>query len=354
MVVEYPVKIKFNYDESDLKKVKEDLEVDKGNGKKGGGNSKTTGLLTGMLGKLGVIAAVLAALNNLIKPLLDAIQYLVFFAFALLLAGIKKIIDGVKSVFSKEFWKAIWEGIKERAIGLWEAIKEAFEPIKNAGIWIWNNIIKPAWEFLKDVGLWIWEFILLPAWEFLKDVGIWIWEQIIKPAWEFLLDVGKWIWEQIIKPAWAFIKNVGKWIWQQIIKPAFNFLKEVGKWIWEQIILPAFSFLSDVGMKIWNNIIKPAFSFLKDMGKWIWDIIKSSLGGLFGRGKGNRAFGGTVGETGLYKLHAGETVSRGNTTSVSNAPNITVNIAGGSAVSDEMIDQLVSRLTTELNAYTKW
>jgi len=332
MAIEYPVKIKFNYDNSELKKVKDSVGVGaaaKGEGKKG------TNILGSMLGKLGLIAAVLTFLKGLLEPILNILQILLF-------VGIFALV---------KFIKQIWESISAFAAWAWDTvIKPIWEWLKKVGLWLWNNIIKPGWEVLKEVGLWIWNNIIIPGWEILKTIGSWIWNNILVPAFEVLLDVGLWIWQNIIIPGWNILKKVGLWLWHNIILPAWKFLKDVGLWIWEKIIKPAFDFLKNVGVWIWEKI-EAGLSVLFNIGKMIFDFIKSLLRPR-GRGSGSRQFGGSIAKTGMYLLHSGEQVSRGNTTNVTKAPNITVNVMGNA--NSGVVEEVVTQISRQLNSYTKW
>ena len=335
-MVEFPVNVKFKIDKGELNKAKS--EINAGTGGKGGtSGKKSEGLLGGILGKLGIITGILAALNDLIGPLLQLIQLLVFVGLTQLIKGIMDLGTLLQSLFDNTVGLIIdlAKGAFDFVIN-W--IKDGWEIMKGIGQWIWEKIIKPSWEFLKDVGKWLWDNVILPSWEFLKDVGQWIWEKILEPAWNFLKDVGKWIWEKIIKPSWEFLKDVGQWIWEKIIKPSWEFLKDAGQWIWEQII-------------------KPAFNFLKDIGQWIWDLIKSFVSKFFGGGdtaNGGRAFGGVVSEDGLYKLHAGETVSRGNTTTINKSPSINIAVNGNDGVNDNLVNEIAVRMSRELNTFSRF
>ena len=395
MSMEYPVKIKFTYDNSELKNVSDKASVAvKGGSTSEGDGKETKGTMMGMLGKLGIIAGLLSALNQLVAPLLQAVQILVFIGIAMIVKAIVSIVKAIGSIFTADFWKGIGEALVNFAKNLWDGIVAALQPILQFGVWLWDTLIKPAFEFLKDVGLWIWDTIIKPAFMFLVNAGLWIWDTIIKPAFNFLIDAGLWIWEQIIMPAFMFLINVGLWIWEQIIRPSFMYLAGVGLWLWEQIILPAWMFLKDVGSWIWDQILKPAWEFLLDIGTWIWEIVKSpfqwladkirTIWGWFtgssskdsgssssrdgtyngdkvqvkdpntGKWKqaGSKAFGGTIGETGLYMLHAGESISRGNTTTVNKSPTIIINVQGGSTDND-LVNKIARAVNNQMRAYSR-
>lgn len=347
MATEYKVKIKY------------DASGNVSGGIGGGGGSATSGpaaevkkqtktsqgVLAG-IGKLaagiGIVGVIMKALQSIMEPLLEAVNYGVFVVFAEVVALLKALGAGVAAIFSLEFWAKVGDWLMQQAMKIWDFVVEIFnnglEIIKNVGVWLWENIIQPAFNFLADVGQWIWEQILLPAWNVLADVGKWIWDQILKPAWEFLKDVGLWVWKQILKPAWEYLASVGQWVWDKIIKPGFDYLANIGSLIWEHM-KSAFSWTIDIGAKLWD---------------WVKERLKSArsfFGGNSGTATGTRAMGGVVPQDGLYKLHAGESVGRGyttGTTGTNGGVNITVNVGSAGDKSERFAQQIAQQMMAEL------
>jgi len=104
-------------------------------------------------------------------------------------------------------------------------------------------------------------------------------------------------------------------------------------------------------------ILKPAFDVLETGIINVINGIISLLNG-FGLGikpVGGRQFGGVIPKGGLYKLEAGETVSRGNTTNVKQMqPTINIVMNGNNEPSEDFVTQIANRMTTELNAFMKF
>jgi hypothetical protein len=195
----------------------------------------------------------------------------------------------------------------------------------------WENVLKPAWDVLVNAASWIWEDVIVPGWKALQNVGIWLWENIIKPSWEWLSGVGLWIWEQILKPAWDWFTGVGEKIWNDILKPA---------WEW----------FTGVGEKIWG-LIKGGFQFLVDtIVDWVSNL--PIIGNFV---DGSRAFGGVIPKDGLYRMHAGETVGRGNSVSTNNTTNMspTININVSGSVDRRTINELSRRMRQELQSVSR-
>lgn len=358
-MIEYPVRIKFLYDK--LTGGGSSSSSASSSGGAGGSpekenakeNKKQSGSLLRVVGQLGLIAAVLKALQGILEPIFDLINILVYVVAANIIKPITDIVDAIKN----GDWMKALGGIAEAIIpgldieNLQEGINSAWEQMKNVGSWIMDNIITPGWENLKMIGQWIMDNIIIPGWENLKMVGQWIFDNVISPSWEALKNVGDWIFNNIIQPAWQFLSNVGSRIWEEILKPAWEYLSDVGSWIWEQILKPAWEWFKDIGTTIYENILKPAFQTLADSisGAWNW------LKGLFkDKKEGTRAMGGIIPKDGMYYMHSGEVVSRGNNSNVTNTVSPTINISVSGRMGTREMDVLARRLQQELNSYQRW
>jgi hypothetical protein len=319
--------------------------------------------LSGIGKSLAGLLAVATIITTILKPILDMVNILV----AVISSLIIKPLSGFFEDFAKglqaisDFFNGntdFGELFKTFLAGLWDLFKEIFmsHPLVQMMAWVWDNVIKPGFAILLTVGQWIWDNIIVPGWEILKSVGVWIWDNILKPAWEFLASVGQWIWEQILKPAWDYLASVGQWIWERIIQPAWNFLKDVGSWIWERILKPAWDGLASLISGAWT-IIRDAFNSIatkiKDWGANLLSFGRGGGGKSIGGADGSAAFGGVIPRDGLYQMHAGEQVGRGNTsnaTNNSNTYNITVNASGNRTDAQ----QLAREINRELATFGRW
>lgn len=380
MTVEYPVRVKFLLNPSELRKVvknvtgqgggkdggKDDLNKDRQEKKKH--NKTSLEILGGLLKKIGIIAAILEILWSVIQPILDVLNILVFWGVATIIKLLDKWFGGgqkkdkvdpakmfedtkkgllniplpKESPEDQAARKAFWDNLFT-SIGNWikNAANSFVQGFIDTGIWLWN-LLQQGWDLLKTFGRWIWDNVLVPGFSLLKNAGSWILDNIIIPGWNVMKSAGQWIWDNIVLPGWDFLKNVGSWLWNQIIKPAWDFLKDIGKWVWDQIVKPAFDALYTSLMSGVNLI------------KRVWDWITSLLpgGGKTGQSK---AFGGDINQTGLYMLHAGETVNRpgtGGGLSKGNSISITVNVMGNA--SKETADTIARQIAQTMNTYGRW
>lgn len=317
-------------DTATAKAIKKNTKVNESTGKK----------IVGIAGKVGILATVLASIRSVIDPLFQVINYFVFTSFASLVKWVSELVENVKSIFTKEFWQGVGEWLMTQAENLWEYVKTIFanglQKVKEIGTMLWEEYFAPAFETVKEWGLRIWENYIVPGWERIKEAGQWIWDNVIIPGWESLKEAGKWIWETILEPAWGFLKDVGSWIWEQIIKPGFDFLKDIGSKIWEHM--------------------KSAFTWGIDVGAKLWSWVKSKLS--FGGNKedGSKAFGGTIPKDGLYRMHAGEQVSRGNTTNINKSmnPSISINLGNNNTGSMGAGSDIAQAMIRELKGFSRW
>lgn len=338
-----------------------------------------------------------------IKMLVDWVA----FGVAATIFYLKRVVTAIVDFFGNGGIGKLWEAVKERfntalvwlrdkLFSLWDTyIKPAWEWLKGVGVWIWNTFIKPAWEFLKNLVMGIWDNILKPAWERFKSIVMWIWESILKPAWDRFKAFISYIWNSILKPAWDWFKTKVYEIWNDIIKPVWNWLKEKFISIWNEYIKPSWTWLKTKFNDIWTTYLEPSWtkiqSHLNKVAEWLDRFQQSRsvlsrvnqaspgriIGGLLSGGRdhsipggtnqdyinrgtdrfGNkipgRAFGGIIPEDGLYKLHAGEQVGRGNTVSNSQNNNIVLNISGG-GFDNNMLDKVVKGISNEMRTYGRW
>lgn len=175
---------------------------------------------------------------------------------------------------------------------LWETAKVVFEKIAAVVSWAWDNVIQPAWTALS----WYISNILIPYYTFLWEtakmvfekiaaVVMWAWNNVIQPAWAAL----SWYIENILVPyytmLWNIVSSVFSWIsdkitwaWNTIIKPIWDALS----WYIGNVLVPWFT-------TIWN-VASDVFNKIGAVIGWVWNTlispafenIKSGIGTLMG------------------------------------------------------------------------
>lgn len=237
------------------------------------------GILVLMVGVFGAIIAVVGAVVLFIGGLI-----LAFGAAAVIIWGV--IIVAIAAII------AIIVGL---VIGI---------------IWLWKNWNK-VWSWIKEKAG--------AAWDWIKEKTSAAWDWIVAK-----LNQSK---------IWQWIKEKASAAWQWIID---NVWTPIADWFDEWVVQP----ISDA----WDGLvekIKSGWDTIKGIFEKITAPIGKAVGFVKEKVLGGRQVGGYVPHTGLYKLHAGETVHQANSTF---SP--TINVSAGSNVDIEM---LKSQLSSQWN-----
>ncbi|MFF9175986.1 hypothetical protein [Streptomyces sp. NPDC014793] len=217
--------------------------------------------------------------------------------------------------------QAAWDGIKTAALFVWNnVLKPAFEGFVMAlqtvgrwAMWLWNNAIKPAFHFISlaarilltiivvavilpviaafklfgAIGKWLWTNAIKPAFEGIAAVAMWLWTNAISPTFTAIGDKAKWLWHNAIKPAWDGIKAGAKFMWESVLRPIFKFfwggLKEIGgwaKWLYQKAIRPAWDGIVSAGKAAWDHGIKPVFDGWKRIIKGLGGVFRDAVGAI--------------------------------------------------------------------------
>jgi phage-related protein len=256
----------------------------------------------------------------------------------------------------RNFFIAMWEGIKAAAIAVWD--------------FLWNNLIKPyinmwiniinfvvgvfvlAWEGIKWVANWLYVNVLQPIGGFFSWLGGVIGNALVA-AWDWIVSVwnavSSWFDTYIIQPISGFFTTLGTAISGAFSK-AWNFIvgvwDAVSSWFQDTVITPVTNVFNSVKEAITN-----AFSSAWDTVKALWD---KAVGFFKGIGDAiGKAFNFITGKgkevTGLNTFAGGVTNFGGGMAIVGEKGPELVNLPRGSDVipndkSKELIGGLDNRL----------
>lgn len=237
-------------------------------------------------------------------------------------------------------WKTNFLGMKDLFVGVWRGIVNIFK-----GAWM---IIKGIWDVIAGIFTGDWGRV----WKGVKNIFKGAWTLIVK-------GIGKVVWE-IIK----FIAMLPVRIAKSLIEFTANLLGAV-VWLWNhrgEWIPKVIRALEEAGKKM--------IEWATNIGESIWGAILGSLnklkewgGGIIDRLTGKtiekkRTYlgGGQTGipyvpHTGLYKLHAGESVSTAGDT-FSSSPTINVYASAGMDVND-LVRQVSEVVTRDLASLSR-
>lgn len=168
-----------------------------------------------------------------------------------------------------------------------DGVNAAFEGIKTAALWLWDNALKPLFTWLTDViqthvapvVMWLWSNVVKPAFDGIAAAVSWAWDTVIKPAlqalWSFTLNTLApailWLWKNVLQPAWNGISTAVSWAWENVIKPAFNAIRSfvsntlgpIFTWLYANVIKPVWTGIKTAISTAWSGI-KIVFGWLKD------------------------------------------------------------------------------------------
>lgn len=163
----------------------------------------------------------------------------------------------------------------------WGAV---YNKMKQFGGWLWDNI-KKIWNWTADFAGWLWDK-LKSVWSWYWDFGGWLWDKL-KTVWNYVMDFGSWLWGVLIS-VWNYTMDFGSWLWGKM-KAVWNYVADFGGWLWGKV--------------------KSIWSWHWNFGAWLWKKVKSIWKGDDDDDvEGHQTGTAFVGQTGMYKLHRGESV----------------------------------------------
>jgi hypothetical protein len=299
---------------SSNKKDRARARADKRSTKQGGGLLKGMGKLVGILGSIATFAGIII---TLLKPLLDLFNIIIAVVQATILKSLKPLFTNLATVLKK----------LSDVFAVGDDISEA--PDMGEGL---QDAAADTTDWLRDE---------LP--------------NMFSPLAQFPST----IWEKYIKTPWVAFQNSISTIWEVYLKPMFVTLGENIASAWTIFKEGMSSLVSK--LKEWVDRINPFGNKKKDKDvtgptlseifRKFDDIGKKPTHSIFGTPL-PKALGGIIPSDGLYKMHAGENVSRGNTVNNNNKnATINVNVSGGSAMNAR---SLAREINTELQTFGRW
>jgi len=213
----------------------------------------------------------------------------------------------------RQFWIDLWEGIKEIAVAVWEALKDfftaAWEAIKSVAETVWNGIkdfFTGLWEGIKNIF-----FTVLEVIKTLITMYFTAYFTVIKTIWNAISTFFTTIWNGIktifttvvnaisafLTTAWNTIKTVATTVWNAIstfFTTIWNGIKNVVTTVvtaistflttaWNAIsstVSTVWTAISNFFTNIWNgikNVITTAVNAIKNVVTTAWNNIKNTV-----------------------------------------------------------------------------
>ncbi|GAA1064675.1 hypothetical protein [Streptomyces asiaticus] len=188
-----------------------------------------------------------------------------------------------------------------------DAVRGAWDGIKIAASFAWNNVLKPIFDgigtglkWIGDKAIWLWKNAFQPAFHWIGEAAKFLLTLlltiVITPIYLAIKALGLvawYLWTDYFKPAFHGIEVGAKFLWEKAIKPIFGWIGDKAKWLYDKAIRPAFrasiAVLGDMGDKakwLWDKAIRPACNWIADKAKWLYDkgvkppfdLIKKAVG----------------------------------------------------------------------------
>lgn len=204
----------------------------------------------------------------------------------------------------RQFWINLWEGIKEIAIAVWEALKEFF---------------KAAWEFIKTTAETVWNALasfFTSLWEGIKNTFTTVVNAIstfLTTMWNTIKTVAETVWNAIstfFTTIWNAIKTTVTTVvtaistflttaWNAIkttVSTVLNAIKSVFETIWNAIkntVTTVVNGIKNTITTVWTNIKNTVTNLVNAIKNGVsnafnsmWNGIKSVIGGIYDTIKG--------------------------------------------------------------------
>ncbi|MFE3281415.1 phage tail tape measure protein, partial [Nocardia sp. NPDC059239] len=165
-----------------------------------------------------------------------------------------------------------------------EIVQGAFDAIKTAALFLWDNVLKPYFEWwmgafqaVGDVAMWLWDNAISPAFDGITAGAQRLWSDFLSPIFtdiKILIglvgDAAVWLYDTAAKPALDGIGTALSWLWDNVAQPALDGLKtglglvgDAATWLYDNAIKPAFDGIGSGIDAVWKNIVSPIFDAMR-------------------------------------------------------------------------------------------
>lgn len=205
-----------------------------------------------------------------------AARFLLLTAMTLVASPVAFTVEAYQNLL-KPFVKAVWEFIKD--IG---------RAIKNAAIWVYDNIVVPvaeavrdffkaAWEMVKDFARAAWELVkdiataiknfVVDMARAIKDAAVWVYDNIVVPVAEAVRDFFKAAWE-LVKDLAKAVKELVISFYENVLTPIGHGIRALGAGAIAGIVAGLAVTLPFLGSMGVNFIVRPIHNLFEKTGKW--------------------------------------------------------------------------------------
>lgn len=243
------------------------------------------GVITLLVKKWDVVKAALIkgikAVWEFFKKLWEGVKNSAIAAFNKLKQALTKVLDGIKSVWSKitGFFSALWENIVAVTKSVWSALVDFFSVIVEGVKAVWNTIT----EFFSN----LWSSIISVAekiWSGITGVFSAIIEQI-KAVWSSITSFFGGLWDGIVSAASNIIAGLAEPFSKvlDVIKSLWTGLTDFFSSLWDSLkngVVSVAEAIGNIFTGLFDGVKNQFFGFINTL-KDGWEKVKGFFGGLW-------------------------------------------------------------------------
>lgn len=243
------------------------------------------GVITLLVKKWDVVKAALIkgikAVWEFFKKLWEGVKNSAVAAFNKLKQALTKVLDGIKAVWSKitGFFSALWENIVAVAKSVWSALVDFFSVIVEGVKAVWNTIT----EFFSN----LWSGIISVAEKILSGItGVFsaIIEQI-KAVWSSITSFFGGLWDGIVSAASNIIAGLAEPFSKvlDVIKSLWTGLTDFFSSLWDSLkngVVSVAEAIGNIFTGLFDGVKNQFFGFINTL-KDGWEKVKGFFGGLW-------------------------------------------------------------------------
>lgn len=243
------------------------------------------GVITLLVKKWDVVKAALIkgikAVWEFFKKLWEGVKNSAVAAFNKLKQALTKVLDGIKAVWSKitGFFSALWENIVAVTKSVWSALVDFFSVIVEGVKAVWNTIT----EFFSN----LWSGIISVAekiWSGITGVFSAIIEQI-KAVWSSITSFFGGLWDGIVSAASNIIAGLAEPFSKvlDVIKSLWTGLTDFFSSLWDSLkngVVSVAEAIGNIFTGLFDGVKNQFFGFINTL-KDGWEKVKGFFGGLW-------------------------------------------------------------------------
>ena len=197
------------------------------------------------------------------------------------------VIGGAASKIGQALGKA-FAFAKDKAVDAFDFIKEAFEPLTNAIVSIWNSVVMPIWDLMKE-GMMFWFNLFTGEWGKALENAKTVWDGTFGRLWDGLKTGASMAFDGL-KSLWSNVMDMMGRIYDATLGKVFEGLQNAANAVFGAIG-SAWDSITGMMKSIYDNTLGKIFDAIGGALSGIFDFGKRVVGGIgdalgFGGGGG--------------------------------------------------------------------